>query len=164
MVVCENEIVTAYSEGSAELLADIDGPVAIGGPLPLVLRGVLRRLEAIERAPEETDHPAAVVVRTRRGSLIAVHATRVFGLEGRHTVVLTLAPPSGPSLAGIRLAAHGLTPAQVKVATLVLRGQSTREIMADLRISENTVQDHMKAIFDRTGVRSRRELVASLMH
>jgi DNA-binding CsgD family transcriptional regulator len=164
MVVCENAIVTAYSEGSADLLADIDGPVAIGDPLPLVLRGVLRQLEAIERAPDETKRPAAAVVRTRRGSLIAVHATRLLGSDERHTVVLSLAPPSGPSMAGIRLAAHGLTPAQIKVAKLVLRGQSTREIMSDLRISEHTVQDHLKAIFDRTGVRSRRELVASLMH
>ena len=164
MVVCENEIVTAYSEGSAALLADIDGPVAIGDPLPLVLLGVLRRLEAIERAPDDAERPAAAVVRTRRGSLLAVHATRLLGADDRHTVVVSLAPPSGPSLAGIRLAAHGLTAAQVKVAKLVLRGRSTREIMTDLRISEHTVQDHMKAIFDRTGVRSRRELVASLMH
>jgi len=164
MLVCDNEIVTAHSEGSAELLAEIDGPVAIGDPLPLVLRGVLRRLEAIERAPEETERPAAAVVRTRRGSLIAVHATRLLGPDDRRTVVLSLAPPSGASIAGIRLAAHRLTPAQVKVAKLVLRGQSTRDIMAELRISEHTVQDHVKAIFDRTGVRSRRELVASLMH
>jgi DNA-binding CsgD family transcriptional regulator len=93
-----------------------------------------------------------------------VHATRLLGRAGTDGVALTLTPPTSVSLAGIRLAAHGLTPAQVRVAKLVLQGRSTREIMANLRISQYTVQDHLKAIFDRTGVRSRRELVAALMH
>lgn len=163
LLVCENGNITSCSERAAELLEEFDSPVALGAPLPLVLRGVIRRLEAIERDPEASEHPAAAMVTTRRGTLLTVHATRLFGSSGSDAVALSLAPPSGASLAAMRLAAHGLTPAQVKVATLVLRGLSTREIMAGLRIGEHTVQDHMKAIFDRTGVRSRRELVATLM-
>jgi DNA-binding CsgD family transcriptional regulator len=61
------------------------------------------------------------------------------------------------------LAAHGLTPAQHRVATLVLQGRSTAEIVTALHISANTLQEHLRAVFDRFGVGSRRELVAALM-
>ena len=45
---------------------------------------------------------------------------------------------------------------------MVVRGLSTAEISKTLLISSNTVQDHLKAIFDKVGVRTRRELVGQL--
>lgn len=61
------------------------------------------------------------------------------------------------------LAAHGLTPAQRRVAQLVLQGRTTRQIVLALQTSEHTVQDHLKAVFDKVGVRSRRDLVGAVM-
>src|SRR2546421_6941343 len=47
--------------------------------------------------------------------------------------------------------------------TTLFRSRSTAEIVATLQISTNTLQEHLRAVFDRFGVGSRRELVAALM-
>ncbi len=57
----------------------------------------------------------------------------------------------------------GLTQREREVALLVLRGGSTQAIAAELYLSAHTVKAHLKSIFDKTGVRSRRDLVARIL-
>ena len=49
-----------------------------------------------------------------------------------------------------------------RLTQLVLRGLSTAEVSEELHITPNTVRDHFKSIFDKVGVRSRRELVGQV--
>ena len=58
--------------------------------------------------------------------------------------------------------AYGLTKREGEITSLVLRGLSTAEVSGELHITPNTVRDHFKAIFDKAGVRSRRELVGQI--
>ena len=58
--------------------------------------------------------------------------------------------------------AHQLSQRETQIAVLVRRGLSTSEIAAKLFISEYTVQDHLKSIFEKVGVRSRRELATEV--
>jgi DNA-binding CsgD family transcriptional regulator len=58
--------------------------------------------------------------------------------------------------------AYDLSKREGEILQSVSRGHSTVEIASTFHISSNTVQDHLKAIFEKVGVRSRRELVGQL--
>ena len=58
--------------------------------------------------------------------------------------------------------AHGLTPRETAVVTALVAGVGTREVARDLHVSEWTVQDHLKSVFAKLDVHSRREVLARL--
>jgi DNA-binding CsgD family transcriptional regulator len=59
-------------------------------------------------------------------------------------------------------ALFGLTPAEVRVAVGIVRGQTPTEIASDARVSVNTVKTQLKAVFEKAGVSRQAELVALL--
>ncbi len=78
-------------------------------------------------------------------------------------VVVTVEATPHATLSRLALAAHGLTTREEDVALMVLQGLDTRGIAAALFLSPHTVQDHLKTVFAKLGVSSRRELVARLV-
>ena len=75
-------------------------------------------------------------------------------------MIIAPAPPQDLIWQG--MAAHGLSAREEEVAKLVVGGLSTRQISDRLFIAEHTVQRHLTNIFEKVGVRSRRELVKLL--
>jgi DNA-binding CsgD family transcriptional regulator len=57
---------------------------------------------------------------------------------------------------------EGLTPAQTRVAELVVEGMSNREIAGALYMSPRSVEAHLTKIYREYGVRSRAQLVAAI--
>jgi DNA-binding CsgD family transcriptional regulator len=163
VVLAERDLVVGMSGSAASWLSELHGgAVDVGDPVPFSLLVVVRRLEALERTPASS-FPPRLTLTTRGGTLLEVHASRMTRSHGEPAVAITLAPAGAVARSSLLLAARGLTPAQRRVAALVLRGLPTREIVTELGIGEHTVQDHLKAVFEKVGVSSRRELVAALL-
>jgi DNA-binding CsgD family transcriptional regulator len=140
-------------------LAELGHPDLERAGLPLEFRALAATLQ--RRDPARADVPR-LRVRTRAGRWAVLHASRLPN-DGVETIAVIIEEPSPGELAPILMMAYGLTAQERKLTTLVCRGTSTGEIASRLRITANTVQDHLKAIFDKTGVRSRRELVATIL-
>jgi DNA-binding CsgD family transcriptional regulator len=56
-----------------------------------------------------------------------------------------------------------LTETEHRMAALIARGQTNRQIAAAMFVTENTVQTHIRHIFQKLGVRSRTELAARVL-
>lgn len=82
--------------------------------------------------------------------------------DGVPLTYVSLAPSQSGELTALVLDAYGLTPREREVAQQVLLGRSTAEVSAALHIGEYTVQDHLRKVFDKAGVRSRREFTGEL--
>jgi DNA-binding CsgD family transcriptional regulator len=145
------EVADEYWTGQAEL------PTAVLS----VVAGLLGR--------ERSEHPAEAPqprlrMRTATGRWLVLNATWLSGPEAgrdRQTaVVLETAPPI--QIWPLVVAARKLSPRESEVTLLVVHGRSTTEISRALRLTENTVQDHLKAVFDKFGVHSRGQLVAAI--
>lgn len=111
--------------------------------------------EGIDAAPSQ----ARARAHTRSGSWLVLHGTRVSGAAEGQTAVI-IEPARRAEMAPIIVQAYGLSGRERDVTQLVVPGLSTREIAARLFISVHTVQDHLKAIFHKLDVHSRRELVS----
>ena len=60
------------------------------------------------------------------------------------------------------MSAYGLSPREEELVKLLMRGHSTTRISRTLFISEHTVQNHLRSVFEKVGVCSRGELVKQL--
>ena len=127
--------------------------------LPTEIRVLAATLQQADRA--EAGLPR-LRMRTRAGRWAVLHASHLTG-QDTEAVAVIIEEPSPAELAPVLMMAYGLTKQEQTVTRLVCRGLSTRQIASRLHITANTVQDHLKSIFDKTGVRSRRELVTAIL-
>lgn len=94
------------------------------------------------------------------GRWIVLHGSRLAHRDGGRHVSVIIETAEQSHLTSLLMRAYGLTSREQEVTGLVLRGESTESIAHELSIAVGTVQAHLRNIFEKTGVRSRRELVA----
>jgi DNA-binding CsgD family transcriptional regulator len=152
---------TPVAEGWLAEVAKSDWPSS--SELPGAVYTVAARLLALEHGGYmPPDLMPRTRLRTASGRWLVLHASRLRGAdtEGQIAVIFEEARPS--EIAPLIVDAYGLTKREGEITRLVLRGLSTAEVSGELHITPNTVRDHFKAIFDKVGVRSRRELVGQV--
>jgi DNA-binding CsgD family transcriptional regulator len=138
-------------------------PKAGSSWLPEVVRSVVARARQLHGSDAPEDHMPRARVRGSSGRWLAIYAsrTRETGSGSENTaVIIEEARPS--EIAPLIMHAYGLSPREARVTSMVLQGLSTKEISAEIHLSPYTVQDHLKEIFAKAGVRSRRELAARI--
>jgi DNA-binding CsgD family transcriptional regulator len=160
VLVADDLSVVAATPEAEDLLSQLDRPPGLRLPFPV--GAVAAALRAVERDPTGSRAVPSARVRAASGQWLDVHASRLAG-SGAGAIAVVVEPSAPQSAVPLRLAAHGLSARESEVVRLVLRGASTRAISDTLHISAHTVQDHLKAVFDKLGVRSRRDLVGLLL-
>jgi DNA-binding CsgD family transcriptional regulator len=154
--------ITPAAEAWLAEVAESDWPNAL--ELPGAVYAVAARLLALERGDHTptTDLMPRMRLRTASGRWLVLHASRLrtADIEGQIAVIFEEARPA--EIAPLIADAYGLTKREGEVTRLVLRGLSTAEVSRQMHIIPNTVRDHFKSIFDKVGVRSRRELVGQV--
>ncbi|MBO0693856.1 MAG: hypothetical protein J2P58_13215 [Acidimicrobiaceae bacterium] len=162
VVLDEHWHVASLTPGAEKWLDELpDGDWSRLGRVPASVLAVAGRAR---RHGGTADHPGEVAVarvRSRGGRWLTLHGApmRTDGTD-RVAVIIEHADPA--RIAPLLMAAYQLTEREKDIARLVLQGESTAGIAAALFLSPHTVQQHLKSIFEKTAVSSRRELVGRI--
>lgn len=105
--------------------------------------------------------PASVRTRTRSGHWATIEGAPLEG-DDRRDAAIILRSATTDEVFDLFAKTYDLTRRERELAALILGGFATKQLAATLCISQHTVQDHLKAIFAKTGFRSRRELISHL--
>ena len=152
--------------------ADPEGPDAPGmliltdtWEVETATPGVVVAVRAL-RTAEQPARPGEVAmarVLSRSGVWLALHGAGLVS-DARRRVAVIVEPARPAGIYELLMSAYELTRREQDVTRLILQGVATSQIADELVISVHTVRQHLKSIFDKAGVRSRRDLVAKIFY
>lgn len=153
----EVELITPPARELLAAMSTWDATAAETPPSSLLALAAVARSEKKGSAPGDAD---AVAVPTAAG-WVTMHASLPEGSTSRRVAIVLERTATRQSTA-VRLEADGVTAREREIATLLAQGLTNAEIADTLVLSPYTVQDHIKSLFEKTGVSSRQELVARI--
>lgn len=129
-------------------------------PIPAAAYNVAAQLIAVEARID--NHPASASVHLDRGIWVTLRAARIgdAGPERPGDIAVTIEHAAPAARLDIFSRAFGLSTREGELLEVLVDGADTRLASSRMHLSQHTVQDHLKSIFDKTGTRSRRELLA----
>jgi DNA-binding CsgD family transcriptional regulator len=161
VVLSEGGEVESATPGVERWLAELPDGDLDAGRLPSAVHAVAGRALRTAEGYDDPGEVALARVLSRSGTWIVLHGTSLVASGSRRAAVIV--EPGHPArITPLLMSAYGLTEREQEVTRLVLRGDSTARIAERLVVSPHTVQEHLKKIFEKTGVRSRRELVGKV--
>ena len=147
---------TGHSEGYLRALLPADAGRTV---VPAAALNVAAQLLAVEAGVDDRPPQARVHVPGR--SWVTTSAARVSAATShRPTIAVSIEPTPPAERAELYGRIAGLTERETDVLDTVVAGHDTRHAARLLKISEHTLQDHLKSIFTKTGTDSRRVLTA----
>lgn len=162
VVLREDWSVDSLTPGVARWLDELpDGDWETRGKLPPSVLAVAGRALRTAVHPDVPGEVALARVLTRTGRWMVLHGAALI-TNGARRIAVIIEPDHPARIASLLMAAYGLTEREQEVTRLVLQGNATTEIAERLVISTHTVQQHLKSVFDKTGVHSRRDLVGKV--
>ena len=155
--------VRSQTPQTQEYLRALVPPAEGRQPIPAVAYNVAAQLLAVEGGIDS--HPPTARVHVSDGVWMTARAARLDGpgAAREQDIVVTLEPSSAAERVDLFCRAFGLTARERELIEHLVAGQDTREVARRMFLSENTVQDHLKAIFAKTATRSRRALLSQAL-
>jgi DNA-binding CsgD family transcriptional regulator len=157
VLVLDDELaIVGRTSASEERLAQLlPGP---GRPIPAAAYNIAAQLLAREAGVD--DHEPSGRVHLGGGTWMTLHASR---LQPDGSIAVTIEPATAAERLDLFARGHALSRRETEVLTQLAQGRETTEVASAMALSPFTVQDHLKSVFAKTGVRSRRDLVARVL-
>jgi DNA-binding CsgD family transcriptional regulator len=151
--------VRAQTPETDEYLRRLVPPEAGRAPIPAGAYNVAAQLLAVERGIDS--HPPSARVHLTGGIWVTLRAARIGGPAPADNadIAVSIEPTSPAERTALYVRAWGLSTREAELVTHLAAGADTREVARRMFLSENTVQDHLKSIFAKTGTRNRRTLL-----
>jgi DNA-binding CsgD family transcriptional regulator len=127
--------------------------------LPRPVRAVCMRALAGTAPAPDRDDGSQVCMGLPGPTYLSLRASKLIGPEQSIQLAVWFEEAAPAQVLPLVMDAYALTIREKQIVNQIRQGLSTKEIAAALHISSYTVQDHLKSIFYKTGVTSRRELV-----
>jgi DNA-binding CsgD family transcriptional regulator len=131
-----------------------------GPPMPAGAYNLAAQLLAVEAGVDLA--PPSARVHLAGSHWLTLRAARLEGDAPRHErdIAVTIEESSATERLSLFASCTGLSPRETELLGHLATGADTREVAALMFLSAHTVQDHLKSVFDKTGTRTRRTLLA----
>ena len=154
--------VRSQTAGAAAALLQLNPPDEPMTPIPASAYNVAAALVAAEQGVPVGEPWSRVHLGGSRW--VTVKADRMADTsgtqEGEGDIAVSIEPSTPTERTDLFARVHGLSARETEVLTLLANGLSSHEVADRLVLSEHTVNDHVKAVLEKAGARTRQVLMS----